>query len=160
MINDTLTNSSLNVFYNWQDYLAPQLPVEYQPNAAHAERGEHNLKGAPPQSPTLSINPEDWYFVSSNYAPSRPNLAPRGGIGLTGERVAAPRAATRSALKRSRPPRSPLIREFWAGRAPTRPSARQVSQALGPTTWSPFPRQLACGIAGVPSSHPGPNRPP
>ena len=64
MIQQTLTNSALSVFYNWQDYLAPQLPVEYQPNAAYTlTEVANNLKGVLPQSPTLSINPENWYFV-------------------------------------------------------------------------------------------------
>ena len=50
--------------YNWQDYLAPQLPVEYQPNAAYTlTEVANNLKGVLPQSPTLSITPENWYFV-------------------------------------------------------------------------------------------------
>ena len=63
-IEQTLTNDNLTLFYNWQDYLAPQLPVEYQPNAAYTlSEVASNLKGVLPQSPTLSINPEDWYFV-------------------------------------------------------------------------------------------------
>ena len=49
--------------YNWQDYLAPQ-PVMYQPNAASTlTEVADNLKGVLPQSPTLSITPESWYFV-------------------------------------------------------------------------------------------------
>ncbi|MGP7997506.1 MAG: ABC transporter substrate-binding protein [Streptosporangiaceae bacterium] len=64
MINKTLTSSNLQYMYSWQDYLAPQLPVEYQPNAAYTlTEVSNNLKGVLPQSPTLSINPENWYFV-------------------------------------------------------------------------------------------------
>jgi peptide/nickel transport system substrate-binding protein len=64
MIKQTLTNDNLQLFYNWQNYLAPQLPVEYQPDAAYTlSEVADNLKGVLPQSPTLSINPEDWYFV-------------------------------------------------------------------------------------------------
>jgi peptide/nickel transport system substrate-binding protein len=64
MIEQTLTNDNLTLFYNWQNYLAPQLPVEYQPDAAYTlSEVANNLKGVLPQSPTLSINPEDWYFV-------------------------------------------------------------------------------------------------
>jgi peptide/nickel transport system substrate-binding protein len=64
LIKQTLTNSSLPLFYQWQDYLAPQLPVMYQPNAAYTlTEVASNLKGYFPQSPTLSITPEDWYFV-------------------------------------------------------------------------------------------------
>jgi peptide/nickel transport system substrate-binding protein len=50
--------------YNWQDYMTPQLPVEWAPDAAYQlTEIASNLKGAAPQSPTLSINPENWYFV-------------------------------------------------------------------------------------------------
>jgi peptide/nickel transport system substrate-binding protein len=64
MINQTLTNSDLQLFYNWQDYLQPQLPVEYQPNAAYTlSEVSNSLHGVLPQSPTLSITPEYWYFV-------------------------------------------------------------------------------------------------
>jgi peptide/nickel transport system substrate-binding protein len=64
LIQQTLTNDSLSLFYQWQDYLAPQLPVMYQPNAAYTlTEVANNLKGYFPQSPTLSLNPENWYFV-------------------------------------------------------------------------------------------------
>jgi peptide/nickel transport system substrate-binding protein len=65
MIGTTLTNPALQYMYQWQDYLAPQLPVEYQPNAAYTlTEVVSNLKGVLPQSPTLSITPENWYFVN------------------------------------------------------------------------------------------------
>ncbi len=64
LIDQTLTNDNLQLFYNWQNYLAPQLPVEYTPDAAYTlSEVADNLKGALPQSPTLSITPETWYFV-------------------------------------------------------------------------------------------------
>jgi peptide/nickel transport system substrate-binding protein len=64
MIAQTLTSSNLQYMYQWQDYLAPQLPVEYQPNAAYTlTEVADNLRGVLPQSPTLSITPENWYFV-------------------------------------------------------------------------------------------------
>jgi peptide/nickel transport system substrate-binding protein len=64
LIAQTLTNDSLSVFYKWQNYLAPQLPVIYQPNAAYTlTEVSNSLKGYFPQSPTLSLTPEDWYFV-------------------------------------------------------------------------------------------------
>jgi peptide/nickel transport system substrate-binding protein len=66
MINQTLTNDALPLFYNWQNYLAQQLPVEYAPQAAFTlTEVANNLRGVLPQSPTLSITPEDWYFVKS-----------------------------------------------------------------------------------------------
>ncbi len=64
LINKTLYSSSLQYMYNWQDYLSPQMPVQYQPLTAFTlTEVVNNLKGVLPQSPTLSINPEDWYFV-------------------------------------------------------------------------------------------------
>jgi peptide/nickel transport system substrate-binding protein len=64
LIQQTLTNSSLQLFYSWQNYLAPQLPVIWQPNAVSTlTEVANNLKGVLPQSPTLSITPESWYFV-------------------------------------------------------------------------------------------------
>ena len=64
MINQTLTNDNLSLFYNWQNYLAPQVPVEYAPQAAYVlTEIANNLRGYLPQSPTLSITPEYWYFV-------------------------------------------------------------------------------------------------
>jgi peptide/nickel transport system substrate-binding protein len=64
LIGQTLTNDSLSLFYKWQNYLAPQLPVIYQPNAAYTlTEVSNSLKGYFPQSPTLSLTPEDWYFV-------------------------------------------------------------------------------------------------
>jgi peptide/nickel transport system substrate-binding protein len=64
LINKTLTNPSLQYMYNWQDYLSPQLPVIWQPNGDYQlTEVANNLKGVTPQSTTLSINPEDWYFT-------------------------------------------------------------------------------------------------
>ena len=64
LIAQTLTNDNLSLFYKWQNYLAPQLPVIYQPNAAYTlTEVSNSLKGYFPQSPTLSLTPEDWYFV-------------------------------------------------------------------------------------------------
>jgi peptide/nickel transport system substrate-binding protein len=64
LIDKTLTSSNMQYMYTWQNYLAPQLPVEYQPNAAYTlTEVANNLKGYFPQSPTLSITPEYWYFV-------------------------------------------------------------------------------------------------
>jgi peptide/nickel transport system substrate-binding protein len=64
LIDQTLTNDNLQLFYKWQNYLAPLLPVEYQPNAAYTlTEVANDLKGYFPQSPTLSLTPENWYFV-------------------------------------------------------------------------------------------------
>jgi peptide/nickel transport system substrate-binding protein len=64
LINKTLTSDNLSVMYQWQNLLATQLPVLFQPNGVYQlTEIAHNLKGVTPQSPTLSIEPENWYFV-------------------------------------------------------------------------------------------------
>ena len=64
MIQKTLTSSNLSCMYTWQDFLATQLPVEWQPNAAYTlTETVNNLKDVTPQSPTLPLNPENWYYV-------------------------------------------------------------------------------------------------
>jgi peptide/nickel transport system substrate-binding protein len=64
MIEETLTSPNLSYMYAWQDYLATQLPFEWQPFPAYQlTEIANNLKGVAPQSPTLSITPETWYFV-------------------------------------------------------------------------------------------------
>ena len=65
LIDQTLTSSNLSAMYNWQNYLSPQLPVEWQPNAPYQiTEVAGDLKGVLPQEPTLNITPEDWYFVN------------------------------------------------------------------------------------------------
>jgi peptide/nickel transport system substrate-binding protein len=64
MIAKTLTSSNLQDMYSWQDYLATQLPFMWQPNAVYQlDEIANNLKGVTPLSPTISVNPENWYFV-------------------------------------------------------------------------------------------------
>jgi peptide/nickel transport system substrate-binding protein len=64
MINKTLTSGNLSYLYKWQDYLSAQLPVEWTPNPVWLlTEIASNLRGVLPQSPTLDINPENWYFV-------------------------------------------------------------------------------------------------
>ena len=64
MIEKTLTDSNLQYMYTWQNYLTQQLPEIWSPYAAsQLTEVADNLKGALPQSATLSINPENWYFV-------------------------------------------------------------------------------------------------
>jgi peptide/nickel transport system substrate-binding protein len=64
LIGKTLTSSNLNYMYQWQDYLATQLPVEWEPNADYQlTEVASNLKGVTPQSPTLDITPEYWHYV-------------------------------------------------------------------------------------------------
>jgi peptide/nickel transport system substrate-binding protein len=64
LIRQTLTSSNMTYMYEWEDYLSAQLAQMWQPAPAfQLTEVANNLKGALPQSPTLSINPENWYFV-------------------------------------------------------------------------------------------------
>jgi peptide/nickel transport system substrate-binding protein len=64
LINQTLTSNSEQTMYTWQDTLSSQIPVIWQPQADYQlNEISNNLKGVYPLSPTLSINPENWYFV-------------------------------------------------------------------------------------------------
>jgi len=63
-IKQTLTTDNPQAMYTWQDYLAHQLPVMFQPNGVYTLTEINNsLKGVTPQNPTLAFNPENWYFV-------------------------------------------------------------------------------------------------
>ena len=65
-INQTLTSNSMQALFTWQDYLAKQLPEIWQPNGVYQLTEVNNsLRGVIPQSTTLNINPENWYFVKS-----------------------------------------------------------------------------------------------
>jgi peptide/nickel transport system substrate-binding protein len=49
---------------NYENYLAAQLPVVWQPNAAfQVTEFQKNLHGVLPQNPLLNINPENWFFT-------------------------------------------------------------------------------------------------
>jgi len=64
MIEKTLSSTNLSYMYSWQNYLAKQLPVQWQVNAPYlVAEITSNLKGATPESTTLSLNPENWYYV-------------------------------------------------------------------------------------------------
>ena len=65
-INQTLTSTSTQALFTWQDFLAEQLPDIWQPNGVYQLTEVNNsLRGVIPQSTTLNINPENWYFVKS-----------------------------------------------------------------------------------------------
>ena len=64
LINDTLTSNSVQPLYSWQNYLAQQIPVIWQPNGVYQlTEVVDNLGGVTPQSTTLNINPENWFFT-------------------------------------------------------------------------------------------------
>jgi peptide/nickel transport system substrate-binding protein len=65
MIDQTLVSTDLSYMYSWQDYLATQVPLIWQPNAPYqVTEVANNLQGVTPQEPTLNLTPEDWYFTS------------------------------------------------------------------------------------------------
>jgi peptide/nickel transport system substrate-binding protein len=64
MIQKTLTSSNLTYMYDWQNYLSAQLPFIWQPESDYQlTEVADNLRGVTPQSTTLTITPENWYFV-------------------------------------------------------------------------------------------------
>ena len=64
VIQQTLTSSNLQYMYSWENYLSAQLPFIWQPESDYQlTEIADNLKGVTPQSTTLSINPENWYFT-------------------------------------------------------------------------------------------------
>ena len=64
MVQQSLTDPTNKTLYTWQDYLARQLPFQWQPDVAYQlTEVANNLKGATPQSAALAITPENWYFT-------------------------------------------------------------------------------------------------
>jgi peptide/nickel transport system substrate-binding protein len=63
----THTSSSLSSLYTYEDYLAKQLPVLWQPNGAYSlTEIKKDLCGVLPQAPTLTLTPEFWYHCSAS----------------------------------------------------------------------------------------------
>jgi peptide/nickel transport system substrate-binding protein len=69
--NDALITASLQAqkpsafdkaMYTWEDYLADQLPVVWTPNVATLDESVNDLYIGP-QSPTLTLTPEFWYYL-------------------------------------------------------------------------------------------------
>jgi peptide/nickel transport system substrate-binding protein len=62
-IKRTLASSDMHLMWKWQDYLTKQLPVMFQPDAPAALLESVASLHIGKQSPTLAINPEEWYYV-------------------------------------------------------------------------------------------------
>jgi peptide/nickel transport system substrate-binding protein len=66
LITKTVEAKSTKEFYaamyRWQEFLSPYLPVVYQPNVPTLVESVNNLNIGP-QSSTLAINPETWYYL-------------------------------------------------------------------------------------------------
>jgi peptide/nickel transport system substrate-binding protein len=64
LIETSHTSSSVSALYAYEDFMASQLPVLWQPVAAQQVSAvKDNLVGAYPQDPVLNIYPESWYFT-------------------------------------------------------------------------------------------------
>jgi peptide/nickel transport system substrate-binding protein len=64
-IIQTNRNSSLSVFQNWENYLAEQLPVIWQPISSGLAEISNNIGGVTPINALLNLNPEYWYCKTS-----------------------------------------------------------------------------------------------
>jgi len=63
LINRTVTTDDLDVLYEYQDYIAEQVPVIFTPNfPIRLFEVANNLKGFGPVNPYGMINPENWYY--------------------------------------------------------------------------------------------------
>lgn len=64
LIERTVTTDDLDVLYEYQDYIAEQVPVIFTPNfPIRLFEVARNLRGFEPINPFGMINPENWYFV-------------------------------------------------------------------------------------------------
>lgn len=64
LIERTVTSDDLDVLYEYQDYIAEQVPVIFTPNfPIRLLEVARNLRGAEPINPFANIAPENWYYV-------------------------------------------------------------------------------------------------
>jgi peptide/nickel transport system substrate-binding protein len=66
LIIETNRNSSMSIFDQWENYLADQLPVIWQPLPAGEVEIAKNLVGVTPVNALANLNPEYWYFTNTN----------------------------------------------------------------------------------------------
>ena len=71
-LNDTLIvatvdSSSKPALVRWQDYVAHEAPVIWEPSSVDSlTEISKKLSGVTPQNPLLAITPEEWRFTSSS----------------------------------------------------------------------------------------------
>ena len=65
LIDKTVVSDDINALYEYQDYLAEQVPVIWTPGFPNRLfEVARNLHGVEPVNPYGLINPENWYYVS------------------------------------------------------------------------------------------------
>jgi len=65
LIHETNVSSNQSIFTQWENFLAAQLPVVWQPNpAAQLDEVSDSLGGVTPVNALLNLTPEYWYFKS------------------------------------------------------------------------------------------------
>ncbi len=62
LIHQTNISASISVLDKWENYLALQLPVTWQPIAEQLDEVSTKLGGVTPLNSLLSLTPEYWYF--------------------------------------------------------------------------------------------------
>jgi peptide/nickel transport system substrate-binding protein len=65
LIKETNRVSKLSVFYRWEDFLAKQLPVIWQPLESFEYEISKKVSGVLPINALYNLTPEYWYFVGS-----------------------------------------------------------------------------------------------
>jgi peptide/nickel transport system substrate-binding protein len=65
LIVETNKSSSSSIFTTWEDYLAKNLPVIWQPDPANEWEVAKNLGGFLPVNALDNLDPEYWYFTKS-----------------------------------------------------------------------------------------------
>jgi peptide/nickel transport system substrate-binding protein len=64
LVERTVTTDDLDVLYEYQDFIAEQVPVVFNPNfPIRLFEVASNLRGFEPVNPFGMINPENWYYV-------------------------------------------------------------------------------------------------
>jgi peptide/nickel transport system substrate-binding protein len=64
LIGRSVTTDDLDALYEYQDYIAEQVPVIFNPNfPIRLLEVAHQLRGVEPINPFGMINPENWYYV-------------------------------------------------------------------------------------------------
>jgi peptide/nickel transport system substrate-binding protein len=71
LIDKSVTTDDLEALYEYQDYIAEQAPVIFNPNfPVRLFEVDKNLRGFEPINPFGMINPENWYYVDESDAES------------------------------------------------------------------------------------------